>query len=183
MEWVIREILEVGRILFREGLVSARAGNLSYAYKGKLIITRTGSFLGGLTREDLIEVPLEGENLLDNRASVELPVHRRVVIKTGKRAVVHAHPPFTVSLSLFEKTIEPVDSEGKAILGAVPVLDPAEPPASEDLAEAVSEALKTYKVVVIRGHGVFSAAESLHRAYSYVSTLEHSCRVKVLSKI
>ncbi len=183
MRWLVRELILVGRTLFREGLVSGRAGNLSYAYRDKLLITRTGSFLGELTEADIVEVPLMDTSPLDERASVELPVHRRIVIRTGKRAVVHAHPPCAVSLSLFERVISPIDSEGKEIIGDVPVLDLERPSASEELAEAVSETLKTHKIVVIRGHGVFSADMSLKRAYSYVSTLEHSCRIKLLSKI
>ncbi|MDQ7039102.1 MAG: aldolase [Aquificota bacterium] len=183
MRWIVEEFRLVGKSLFREGLVSGRAGNLSYAWKDRLIITRTGSFLGNLTDRDLVEVPLKKGSVLDERASVELPVHRRVILETGKRAVVHAHPPCAVSLSLFEKTIDPVDSEGKVILGEVPVLDPEKPSASEELARAVAEALRDHKVVVIKGHGAFAADMSLMRAYSYISTLEHSCRIRILSRI
>ncbi len=183
MRWVIEEFRLVGESLFREGLVSGRAGNLSYALKDRLIITRTGSFLGDLREMDLIEVPLMGSSPLDERASSELPVHRRIVLETGKRAVVHAHPPCAVSLSLFEKTIEPIDSEGKVILGEVPILDPEGLHAPEEIAGAVAETLKDHKVVVIKGHGAFSADTSLTRAYTYISTLEHSCRIRILSRI
>ncbi len=183
MERVIRDIIKVGRLLFEEGLVGGRSGNLSVALGDKLLITRTGSFLGSLTPYDIIEVPLWDESLLDERASVELPVHRRIITVTGKRAVVHAHPPYTVSLSLFEKFIEPVDSEGKEVLGAVPVLELERPSASEELAKALSEALKEFKVVVVKGHGVFSADADIFRAYAYVSTLEQSSKIRVISKI
>jgi L-fuculose-phosphate aldolase len=178
MRWMVEEILLVGRLLFREGLVGGRAGNLSYAYGDRLIITRTGSFLGDLRETDLIDLPLRESSPLDERASVELPVHRSIILRTGKRAVVHAHPPCAVSLSLFERVIKPADTEGEVILGEVPVLEPG-----EDTARILGEALKDHRVVMVKGHGAFAADGSLLRAYSYISTLEHSCRIKLFSKI
>ena len=177
MRWVLREIVEVGRSLAREGLVSARAGNISYAYRDKLLITRTGSSLGDLSEGDILEVPLKGRSVLDERASVDLHIHRRIVLTTGKRAVVHAHPPCAVSLSLFERLIEPVDLEGKRVLGRVLVLE------GSGVRDTISEALKEFKVVLVRGHGAFSAGDTLSEAYSCISTLEHSCRIKLFSRL
>jgi L-fuculose-phosphate aldolase len=180
MEWIYREIITVGRLLFREGLVSARSGNISSAFGERLFITRTGSNMGNLQREDIIALPLRGKHLLDERASVELPVHRKIIIETGKSSVVHAHPTHTLLCAFDREKIEPVDSEGREILGSVPVLELERPSASEELARAVSEALRDNHVVVIRRHGVFSAHRDIQKAYSFVSTLEHSCKILFL---
>ncbi|WP_457599802.1 class II aldolase/adducin family protein [Hydrogenivirga sp.] len=180
MEWIYREIREVGRLLFREGLVSARSGNISRAFGGRIFITRTGSNVGALRKEDIISLPLQGSHLLDERASVELLVHRRIIRETGKGSVVHAHPTYTLLISFTGELIEPADSEGKEILGSVPVLELEKPSASEELAKRASEVLKRRPAVVIRGHGVFAADRELHRAYSLLSTLEHSCKILFL---
>ncbi len=177
MFWIYREILEVGKLLFEEGLVSARAGNLSRAFGEKLFITRTGSFTGKLSPEDVIVVPLKGSSIIDHRASVELLVHREIILRTGKKAVVHAHPPSGVALSFTREVIKPEDSEGREVLGIVRVLEVRKPSASEELAKAVSETLKDSKVVLVRGHGAFAADRDLFKAYSYISTLEHSCKI------
>ncbi len=177
MNWIVKEIIRVGRLLFKEGLVSARAGNISRVFEDKLFITRTGALTGSLSEEDIIQVPLWNSSILDRRASVELIVHRKVIIETGKRAVVHAHPVHAVALSLSRDVIEPVDSEGKEIIGSVPVVEVEKPSASEELAQAIAEALRISKVVIVKGHGAFSADEQLVKAYSYISTLEHSCKI------
>ena len=180
MEWVYREIEEVGRLLFEEGLVSARSGNISRAFTNDLFITRTGSNLGALRKEDIIELPLGEEHILDDRASVELPVHRRIILETGMSAVVHAHPTYTLLISYTLDSVVPVDSEGREILGNVPVIELRKPSASEELAREASQVLKSFPVVVVRGHGVFACGRELFRAYSLVSTLEHSCKILFL---
>ncbi len=182
MRHLIEEILKTGRLLFEEGLVGGRAGNISYAYRDRLLITRTGALLSDLSEEDIIEVPLEGEGLLDGRASSELIVHREILKKTARRAVVHAHPVHAISLSFTHEVIKPIDSEGYMILREVPVIAPQRVSASPELARVASEALKSAKVVVVRSHGAFAVGDSPTEAYSYLSTLEHSSRIILLVK-
>ncbi len=182
MRWIYREIVEVGRLLFEEGLVSARSGNISRAFGEDIFITRTGSHMGNLSPADIIKLPLREKSILESRASVELPVHRRIILETGKNSVVHAHPTYTLKVAFETDLIEPIDSEGREILRKVPVLELKKPSASEELARRASEFLKDFPVVVIRGHGVFSAHGELLRAYSYISTLEHSCKVMLVGR-
>ncbi|RLJ70724.1 L-fuculose-phosphate aldolase [Hydrogenivirga caldilitoris] len=180
MEWIYKEIIKVGKLLFSEGLVSARSGNISRAFMERLYITRTGSSLGALRKEDIIELPLKETHILDKRASVELSVHKKIIIETERRAVVHAHPVYTLLVSYEKEEVVPVDSEGREILGSVPVLELEKPSASDELAERASSSLKYLPVVIVRGHGVFAAADELYKAYSFISTLEQSCKILFL---
>lgn len=168
MRWVVEEIIQVGRMLHREGLVSARAGNISRAFGDRLFITRTGSFVGSLSPKDIIELPLEGDSPLEERASTELRVHRAILLSTEGRAVVHAHPPHAVTLSFRLSTITPADSEGREILGEVRVIDSP---------KEVPFVLKSSGVVIVKGHGAFAVGKELKDAYALISTLEHSCRI------
>lgn len=172
----IKKLIEVGKLLYAEGLVDARAGNLSYRLGPNLIITRRGSHLGRLREEDFIKVPLFQEYLLEDRASSELPVHKEVYLSTNHSCVVHAHPISTVVLSFSLDTIEPIDSEGKDLIGAVKVIPPY-PSGSRELARAVAEALRDSKLVVVRSHGVFSADRDPFYAYAHISVLERSCKI------
>jgi len=72
--------------------------------------------------------------------------------------------------------IESIDSEGKALLGSVKVL-PDYPSGSLELARAVSEELKNSRLVVVRGHGVFSVGNDPLEGYSLISVLERSCHI------
>ena len=169
------KLVKIGELLYKEGLIDARAGNLSVRLGNRAIITRTGSHLGNLSFEDLIELPLYQKHTLEDRASSEWIVHRGIYLQTTHKAVVHAHPLYTVFLSNYYSRIEPKDSEGKAILGAVEVI-PDYPSGSEELARVVAQGLKTSKILIVKNHGVFSAGQTLTQAYSLISVLERSCR-------
>ncbi len=176
MRRLAEEIILIGRLLFQEGLVDAVAGNISVRFKDRILITRRGSMKGSLGRADILRLKLEGD-FLDFRASSELVVHRKLYRETRARAIVHAHPISAVSLSYTFESIKPVDSEGRDMLGSVRVLSLKKPSASEELARAVSEELRDRRLVIVRGHGVFSVGKSLREAYRYISCLEHSCRI------
>ncbi len=172
----IKKLIEVGRLLYTESLVDARAGNLSVRLKDRLLITRRGSHLGRLKEWDFIELPLEGDHVLEERASSELVVHREIYLQTPHSAVVHAHPLATTVLSFERDYIEPIDSEGKDLLGRVQII-PAYPSGSLELARAVASVLRSSRLVVVRSHGVFSADLDLFYAYAHISVLERSCKI------
>ena len=172
----IKKLIEVGKLLYGEGLVDARAGNLSCRCGNSLIITRKGSHLGKLREEDFIKLPLSDSHILEDRASSELPVHREIYIRTSNACVVHAHQPYAIILSFDLDLIKPIDSEGKDLLGSVQVI-PSYPSGSKELAIAVAESLKNSKLVLIRSHGVFSVGFDPFHAYSHISILEHSCKI------
>jgi hypothetical protein len=102
-------------------------------------------------------------------------VHKEIYLQTSHRAVVHAHPPKAVILSMSLDRIEPIDSEGKALLGSIKVL-PDYPSGSLELARAVSEELKSFKACGGKGTWrLFRRQRSLRGLQSYF------CFGKVLS--
>ncbi len=165
---------DIGRDLFLRGLISSHAGNMSVRTGRDICITRTGSMLGRITRDDLVDVDVEENDARVLRASSELIVHRAIYRKTGASAVVHAHPPHATLLSVLYGELIPVDSEGCHLLKKVPVIQVEKMIGSEEGAEAVSEALKDYRIVLMRGHGSFARGETLEEAYMLTSSLEAS---------
>jgi L-fuculose-phosphate aldolase len=172
----LKKLIRVGGLLYIEGLVDARAGNLSCLLDDHILITRRGSHLGLLGEWDFIRVPVKVQGALTESASSELPVHLEVYGQTSHRAIVHAHPISTVILSMNLERIKPRDEEGKALLGEVSVLPPY-PSGSPQLAKAVAQALKSGPLVIVRGHGVFSADRDPFYAYAHISVLERSCKI------
>ena len=92
-----------GRMLAESGLITGTSGNLSIRLKDRLIITRHDSVLSALTSADLIETGIYEDDSATPLASWELPVHRAIYIATSARAIVHAHPPCAVTLSLLDE--------------------------------------------------------------------------------
>ncbi len=173
------EFAWVGSDLYTSGAVSSHGGNLSVRLDDdRILITRTGSMIGRLTPEDLVDTTLTAcGDPRDPACSVELVVHRAIYAATGARAIVHAHAVETVARSLFEDLIVPVDSESKARLTDVPVVVSAQSIGSAEAGEKLASALGDRKIAVLRGHGPFAVGETLEEAYQAVSCLEASCRV------
>jgi len=168
------EIIDIGRDMFLRGLVSSHAGNISVREGSRVYITRKGGMTSRLSAADIVEVEMEradDPNIL--LASSEYIIHRTIYLNTDARAVVHAHPPYATLLSMSGELV-PVDVEGGYHLGRVPVATPHNPTASEEAANAVSELLKTNRVVLVRAHGSFARGETLEEAYMLTSTLEAS---------
>ena len=165
----------VGADLYRAGAVSSHEGNLSVRVGDTIVITRTGSMLGRLTADELIEVPVEPGGGDESAASTELVVHREIYRRTDARAVVHVHPPHTVFRSLVEDLIVPLDSETDFHVGTVPVVALPATIGSADVADAVAELLGSHRVVAVRGHGPFAAGDTLEHAFRWTSVVEASC--------
>jgi L-fuculose-phosphate aldolase len=167
----------IGRDLWLSGAVSSHGGNMSVRDGERLFITRTGSMLGHLGADDVVETGLRGPDPRDGRCSVELVVHRAIYEATGAAAIVHAHTIHTIARSLIEDRIVPVDSESLLRLGEVPVVEAVSSVGSPEAGALLAEALKSRSIAVLRSHGPFAIGASLEEAFMAVSCLEASCEI------
>jgi L-fuculose-phosphate aldolase len=171
------EFERIGKRLFAEHLVGGNFGNISVRDGDNgFYIKRTGAYLDMATEP--VFVPIEGE--APSVASSEFRAHREVYRKTSHLAIVHAHPPAAVALSLVRDEIRPEDSEGIMFCPLIPVVTGE--PGSQEVADTVSNALVHSKLVIARGHGTFAAGKTLDEAYLYTSLCEHACRVLVIKR-
>jgi L-fuculose-phosphate aldolase len=178
---ILSQFQTVGRDLFTRGLVSSHSGNLSIRLAERLFITRRGSMLGSLGEQDLIETGISKNNRVTPLATVELPVHRAIYKQTPALAIVHAHPPHAVALSLAETEIVP-NAELFAVIGRVPVINQDMKAGPWELADVIAQTLKESRIVMVRGHGSFAIGQLLEEAYGFTTALEESCQVICLLK-
>ncbi len=178
---ILSQFQSVGRDLSNRGLVSSHSGNLSIRLGDKIVITRRGSQLGRLEENDLIETGITRNNRATPLASVELPVHRAIYKQTAAQAIVHAHPPYAVALSLTETEIIPTN-EWLPVIGHVPVLGWNMEIKPGGLAEVIAQALKEHRIVMAHGHGSFAIGQLLDEAYSFTTVLEEGSKVSCLLK-
>jgi L-fuculose-phosphate aldolase len=170
-----QEFRRIGARLHDEGLVAGNVGNISVKVPGGFRIKRSGEYLE--EPGPAVLVPFRGP--VPAGASREQPVHRAIYGVTEHLAVVHAHPPHAVALSLAVKgPVIPADCEGKLLCPEIPVVDGE--PGSEELARNVAEALTGHTVAIARGHGIFAGGRTLEEAYLHTAAAEHSCRILVL---
>jgi L-fuculose-phosphate aldolase len=179
---ILSQFQDVGRDLFSRGLVPSHGGNLSIRLGDRLVITRRGSKLGSLEENDLIETGISKNDRFTPLASDELPVHRAIYQETSASAIVHAHPPHSVALSLIETEIIPNCSEGSSLVERVPVLGWHEEVKPGGLADTIAQALKKYRVIIVHGHGSFAIGQLLEEAHNYTTMVEENCQVICLLK-
>lgn len=177
-----KQFRRIGRDLFNAHLVTSHGGNLSVRLGDRLLITRRGAMLAHLGEGDVVETGVWQDDWGVALASSELVVHRAIYQATSALAVVHAHPPHAVVLSLDRDEIVPLDSEGSYLLHRVPVVAAAETIGSAEVAALVAPALRQYKVVMLRGHGCFAVGQFLEEAYQWVSSLEASAQIIYLAE-
>ncbi|NLT34541.1 MAG: aldolase [Gaiellales bacterium] len=174
---------QIGRDCFLAGLVSSHAGNMSVRTGDRLVITRRGSMLGNLSQGDLVETGLFKDDAGTALASSELLVHRAIYQATSAQAILHTHPPHGVVLSLELDEIVPIDTEGSYALHRVPVVAAKKTVGSQEMAELLSEALRSHKVCMLRGHGLFATGNALEESYRWTSSFEASARIVYLVRL
>lgn len=179
---MLKGFKKVGQQLLALGLITSHGGNASIRKGDKIFITRHASMLGCLEKGDIIKLGLNETGPITKDASFELPVHREIYLRSDAGAVLHAHPPHAIALSLVEKGIKPRDAEGAILLKEVPVIETTEVVGSKVVGATVAGLLKQYKIVMVKGHGSFAIGRTLEEALCYTSTLEDSARILFLLK-
>lgn len=181
-------MVEVGRRLYARQLVNGGEGNLS-ARLGprRLLCTPTGVNKGFLAEEQLVVTDLSGEALHDlRRPSSELLLHLACYEEREDcLAVVHAHPPHAVALTLAGDELIPCMPEAITALGDVPTARYATPGTSL-VAEAVRPHLKRADCVLMERHGALAMGFG-HRALfdgcDKLEMLEGVARVQLLASL
>ena len=174
---------EIGRDMFTSNLISSHGGNLSIRLGDRLVIKRRGAMLGNLKPHDLIETRLDKNDSGVALASSELLIHRTIYLNTPALAIVHCHPRTAIAFSLSRDELVPIDNEASYLLKKVPVVTEEFASGTPEMANKVSNALKNYKIIMLRGHGSFATGQTLDEAFHWSSTLEESCQISLTVKL
>lgn len=192
-----RKISEIGKKVVSAGLVEANFGNISIRSRSgnSFLITKTKTPLDEIGIDGVIEVPIwndvaetltapEISDVIEKTASSETPVHRKIYQETNAGAVLHAHCPYSVVMSILENekgndVIIPIDSEGKLFLKEIPII--FGDIGSAELAENAAVVFKNdVKGAILFGHGTIAVGETLEEAYRITAQLEHSAKIKYM---
>ncbi len=177
---MFEEFKRIGQILFGLGIVGSHSGNMSIRSGDRMFITRRGSILGDLHKGDIIETGVFEDDSGIMLASTEIKVHRAIYEETPALAIIHAHPPCAIAMSMLTDSVIPRNVEGSYYFHRIPVVDVALGIGSEESAKKVSTALKEYKGIILKGHGSFVHAKLLEDALSYTSILESACKTEYM---
>ncbi len=178
------EVIETGRELYRSGMAVAASGNLSVRLDDKrIIITASGSRLGRLSAEDMVCVGLVSGIAEEGRLpSSELPMHRMIYKEFPDiKAVLHCHPPFVNGYFSVRDSFKPFTFEASFYLGNVPVVPQDTPTVTRS--QEITAALRQGNLIVLKNHGIVSAAGDMAKALDLAQALEEAIKTAALARL
>lgn len=185
LELLRREIAEYARRILKENLATGAGGNISARWEDTMLISPSGLSLEEVDPVQYVEVDIPaGDIRAQNglRPSSEVLMHLACYRKRPEvRAVVHAHPQYTIALTSSGHDLAPMFADALIYMGStVPHLDYITVTTPE-LAQAVGEAIKDANCLVLRNHGSVTVGENLKQAFWRALTVEEAARIQVLS--
>lgn len=191
-------IVAAGRRLGARGLIVAAEGNLSVRLgEDSILVTPSGLRKDELREEDLLVVPLRADasvppHARGRRPTSDLPIHRMLYeTRPDAAAVVHAHVPASMALTLAGRAPDPAALPETALhIPRLPLVAYAEM-GSEALARRIAEALseppEPYPVAaLLERHGAVAigtalagdrVARALEVAVERIEIVDVLCRV------
>lgn len=183
---ISRQIRDVGRRAYEQGLVAAAEGNLSARLSdGTLLCTPSGVCKGRLRRKELVRTTAGGEPTDPLYVpSSELGLHVALYQAAPSiGAVVHAHPPFATTFAVLGETLPcGVLAEGELFLGDVPLI-PYLTPGTPAVGAAVAAHARSAVAALLSNHGAVTWGATLEEAYLLMETLESVSRVVYLARL
>lgn len=185
----LRESLtKYAHAIYNAKLATGPGGTLSARlnHSDVLFVKPSGFNLGELRPEDFVGVDSKTLKVVKGnlKPSMEAAVLAKChSVREDVNAVIHAHPPFCISLSSMGLEINlPLYPDHVVFLEEVAVL-PFYVPGSEELANAVGEAAKKHSCILLKNHGVITLGSSLREAYYRLEIMEESAKINVFSSI
>lgn len=180
----LTRVVEICRELHRQGFLAAADGNVSFRDGERIHITPSGVAKASIHGGDLAEIDLAG-NVVSGRPSSERLMHLTVYRHCEKAAaVVHAHPPHAIAVSVARPDWQwlPGGALSELILavGAVPIV-PYARPSTPQLGENLIPFLPQCRAMILSRHGVICWGESLEEAFHGVERIEHAAKVLCLA--
>ncbi|MGC4117162.1 MAG: class II aldolase/adducin family protein [Myxococcales bacterium] len=175
------DLIKVCQRLGALGLIGAGEGNVSIRLgPHRVLATPSGSNKALLQAHELVTTDPWGEKIAGRKgASSELFMHLAVYrARADVKAVVHAHPPTAVALTLagisLTKAIMP---EAVTALGAEIPTAPYATPSTPALAEGVATTLGRSDACLMERHGAIAVGRDVFEAMDRMETVERVAQV------
>lgn len=185
---LIAKIIDAGKILQNEGLKDLTRGHVSARLPhdpSRFYMKPHSVGFGEITPQNIVTCTLEGEKIDGGgRMHSEVYIHSEIFkLRQDIGSVIHAHPPYAVALAATGQEIEPISQPSSLFVDRLPVFD-----ATMDLIRTPAQghqlalALGGHMAVLMRGHGVVVAGETLEEAVVRMLMLENACMIQLLAK-
>jgi uncharacterized protein YgbK (DUF1537 family)/ribulose-5-phosphate 4-epimerase/fuculose-1-phosphate aldolase len=179
------QLVELGASLFDRRLTSGRTGNLGVRFGDGILMTPTGSSLGGLEPGELAELRPDGSHLGGPPPSKEAFLHLAMYrARPRARAVVHLHSAHAVAVSCLDgvdpdDVLPPLTAYYVIRVGRLPLL-PYHAPGDPALGPVAERVAAGHHALLLANHGPIVAAADLATAADAIEELEETARLFLL---
>lgn len=183
-----RQLQEAGRYLLENDLTWGNAGNLSArldddaAGRGRCLITASGTSLGELADDDLVECYIDPPAAVSGtrKPSKELPMHAAIYRRRPEiKAVLHTSSFYTTLVACSDLELPGnwfvEDMYYVERVARVPYVHPGAP----GLGDAVAAVANQANILLLENHGGLVYDVSVREALMALHTLEVVCRMAV----
>lgn len=179
-------LCRVGALAYQKGFIAGADGNLSARMgDGTILITPSGAMKGFLQPHHLAHVDIDGR-VVDGGPgpSSEMAIHLvSYRERPDMRAVVHAHPPHAVALSIAEIDLQlPVIPEIIVTIGGTPTT-PYATPGTEELPESIRAIVRCSDTLIMKNHGAVTLGANLMDAFKKLDMVEHTAHILWLAHV
>jgi L-fuculose-phosphate aldolase len=183
------EIVEVGRLMYERGLVVGIDGNISARLAAERILaTPSGLCKGMMGPDQLVVVDMAGQKVgpgtaanQNLRPTSETPMHLEAYRqRPDVGAVVHAHPPITVALSIAGISLkECMLPEVIVNIGLLPTTEYATPGSPENK-RAIQDLIAGHDGIILQRHGALTVGHSPLEAFFKLEMIEQVARITLI---
>lgn len=170
------------RLLRQHALNDSHSGNGSVRIDNEsFVVTKTGACADTVHVNELITCQLS--QTPSPKASLDTGIHQAIYQHHPQHnAVLHAHNPYTIALTLKSASLSPVDFEGQLYFGESDVIECESDNYLTVMPQRISDCIGNQPIAIVKSHGVYAAADSLELAYKWLCSIEQSAKIKWLAK-
>ena len=177
------DLVETCRAMARKGLSQGTSGNVSVRFRDGFLVSPTGVDYDALTPDVVVRMRMDGGFDGAVLPSSEWRFHRDILAgRPDLHAVVHTHSTYATALAVMGLAIPPIHY-GMAAAGGPDIRCARYATfGTQELADAVMEALEGRRACLLAHHGAVVGHATLARALDLAVLVEEMARLFVLCR-
>lgn len=179
------ELVNTCHLLYEKGFVVATEGNVSVRISpDRILITPTNTNKSLIKESQVVTIDGRGKKISGKgMPSAEFALHTEVYrLRPDVRAIIHAHPPNAVALTLAGIELGNTLPEIIIALGKVPIAKYATA-TTYALAKSISKLIKKHNAIILALHGSLTVGKNLREAFENLERVEWASEVILKASI
>lgn len=178
-----KQIVEVSRLMYNRGLVTAYEGNLSVRFGDKVYITPSAICKGFLTEEMIMVTDMDGKVLEGTcKVSSEYKIHLGAYkSRPDIESVIHTHSPYATAYAVANKAIETKAYPEMIVLFDRIPLAPYGTPSTDEVYKGVEKYIMEYDIILLANHGVMAVGKDAYESFFRIESAEGIAKTLTLA--